>query len=73
MNVSLTEKQFNYISNQINSGDFQNGSEVVRDALRLHKYYREIVVKSLRDKIREGINSIDSSRTVLDILAGRFD
>ena len=73
MNVSFTEKQLEYISNQINSGDFQNGSEVVRDAISLHKYYREIVVKSLRDKIREGINSADSSRTVLDILEGGVD
>ena len=39
MNVSFTKKQEEYISNQIESGDFQNASEVVRDALRLHEVY----------------------------------
>ena len=32
MNVSFTEKQKEYIVSQIESGDFQNASEVVRDA-----------------------------------------
>ena len=40
MNVSLTEKQKKYIASQVKTGDFQNGSEVVRDALRLHERYR---------------------------------
>ena len=33
MNVSFTDKQKEYIDNQIKSGDFQNASEVVRDAI----------------------------------------
>jgi antitoxin ParD1/3/4 len=36
MNISFTEKQENYISSQVKQGDYQNASEVVRDALRLH-------------------------------------
>ena len=35
MNVSLTEKQEKYIDNQIETGDFQNASELVRDALHI--------------------------------------
>ena len=41
MNVSLTKKQEDYISEQIASGDYQNASELVRDALRLHELYRD--------------------------------
>ena len=33
MNISFTDKQEKYIANQVKSGDFQNASEVVRDAL----------------------------------------
>ena len=39
MNVSFTKKQEQYITNQVESGDFQDASEVVRDALRLHQRY----------------------------------
>ena len=35
MNISFTDKQEKYIANQVKSGDFQNASEVVRDALTL--------------------------------------
>ena len=48
MNVSFTKKQEEYISNQIESGDFQNASEVVRDALRLHEVYRHRVIQDLK-------------------------
>jgi hypothetical protein len=41
---------------------------VVRDALRLHKYYRESVIESLKEKIQLGIDSPDSLRNVLDIM-----
>lgn len=40
MNISFTKKQQDYICEQVTSGDFQNASEVVRDALRLHEIYR---------------------------------
>lgn len=41
MNISFTKKQEEYITNQLKSGDYQNNSEVIRDALRLHTIYRE--------------------------------
>ena len=40
MNISFTKKQQEYITAQVAQGDYQNASEVVRDALRLHEYYR---------------------------------
>jgi len=68
MNISLTKKQQNYIENQVESGDFQNYSEVVRDALRLHKTYRHMVLDELRKEIQKGWDSPDSSRTVAAII-----
>ncbi len=49
MNVSLTEKQEKYIDERVKSGDFQNRSEVVRDALRQHEMARE---KTIRDILK---------------------
>ena len=37
MNISFTRKQEKYIASQIDQGDFQNVSEVVRDALCLYE------------------------------------
>ncbi|MBS1584518.1 MAG: type II toxin-antitoxin system ParD family antitoxin [Bacteroidetes bacterium] len=68
MNVSFTEKQERYINEQLASGDYQNASEVVRDALRLHELYRNKVLEELRQEIEKGWNSPDSNRTVKDIV-----
>jgi len=54
MNVSFTEKQEIYIAAQLESGDFQNASEVVRDALRMHQFYRHRVIDDLRAEIAKG-------------------
>jgi len=45
MNVSITEKQRKYIDDKVKSGDYQNASEVVWDALRAH----ELNAKKLED------------------------
>ena len=68
MNISFTEKQQQYISTQLSSGDFQNASEVVRDALRLHELYRNKVLDELRNEIAKGWNGPTSPRTVKDII-----
>ena len=41
MNISFTKMQEEYISKQVATGEYQNNSEVIRDALRLHSIYRE--------------------------------
>ncbi len=51
MNISFTEKQSKYIAEQIKSGDYQNASVVVRDALRMHEFYRHNVIAELRAEI----------------------
>ncbi len=68
MNISFTDKQKEYISSQLKSGDYQNASEVVRDALRLHEIYRHKVIEDLRAEIEKGFNSGISPRKVDDII-----
>jgi len=68
MNISFTTKQQKYIATQVEQGDFQNASEVVRDALRLHEAYRHRIIDELRAEIAKGWDSPVSSRNVQDIL-----
>ena len=68
MNINFTEKQKKYISAQLLSGDFQNASEVVRDALRLHELYRNRVLEKLRSEIAKGWDGPLSKRSVKDII-----
>lgn len=72
MNVSFTKKQEKYIASQVESGDFQNASEVVRDALRLHEVYRHRVIEELRAEIAKGWEGPASSRSVKDIIADKL-
>lgn len=71
MNVSFTKKQEEYISNQIESGDFQNASEVVRDALRLHEIYRHRLIQDLKAEIEKGWEGASSSRSIKDIIESK--
>lgn len=71
MNVSFTEKQKQYIHQQMESGDFQNASEVVRDALRLHELYRTRIIDELRGEIEKAWDGPASARTIKDIIAAK--
>lgn len=71
MNISFTEKQEKYISAQLSSGDFQNASEVVRDALRLHELFRNRVLEELRIEINKGWEGPASKRSVKDIIKAK--
>jgi putative addiction module CopG family antidote len=56
MNVSFTKEQKDYISLQLKSGDYQNASEVVRDALRLMEEqdrFKEMKLQLLREEIQK--------------------
>ena len=68
MNISFTTKQKEYIASQVQGGDYQNASELVRDALRLHQIYRHRIVEELRAEIAKGWDSGVSSRNVQDIV-----
>jgi antitoxin ParD1/3/4 len=71
MNVSFTEKQEKYIASLVESGDYQNASEAVRDAIRLHQKYREKIIDELRLEIEKGWDGPESSRNVRDIIAAK--
>ena len=68
MNISLTEKQKEYLASQVKSGDFQNATEVVRDALRLHERYRHLVLDELKAEIEKGWSGKTSKRKIKDIV-----
>lgn len=68
MNISFTKQQEEYISKQVASGEYQNNSEVIRDALRLHSIYRDKVIKDLRNEIEKGWNAPDSEKSIQDII-----
>lgn len=72
MNVSFTKKQEKYIASQLESGDFQNASEVVRDALRLHEVYRHRIIEDLRTEIAKGWEEKTSPRKVKDIIQSKL-
>ncbi len=73
MNISFTDKQAKYISAQVQQGDYQNASEVVRDALRLHEIYRHRVIEDLRAEINIGWEGITSKRSVKDIINTKIE
>ncbi len=61
MNFSLSKKLENYVSEQVDSGSFNNASEVVRDALRLHEEY-QLKLQALRYDVQLGVSSIRAGR-----------
>ena len=71
MNISLTKKQENYISEQLESGDFQNASELVRDALRLHEIYRHRIIEDLRKEIEKGWSGKPSQLSINDLIESK--
>lgn len=71
MNVRFTEKQEQYIADQISSGDYQNASEVVREALRLHELYRNRVLDELRAEIEKGWSGSAGKRSVKQIVQAK--
>jgi len=71
MNISFTKKQEKYISEQVASGEYQNNSEVIRDAIRLHGIYREKVIQDLRNEIEKGWNGPDSKLSMARIIASK--
>ena len=61
MNYSLSKRLEDYVSEQVKSGSFNNASEVVRDALRLHEEY-QLKLEALRHDVKRGVSSIRAGR-----------
>jgi len=68
MNISFTEKQEKYIKSQVESGEFQNASEVVRNALRMYQRNDSYLYENLQEAIQKGRDSEDSPYSVQDIV-----
>lgn len=63
MNFSLGKTWENYVAEQVESGMFNNASEVVRDALR-RQQEQLLKLEALRRDVRNGVESIQAGRTV---------
>jgi antitoxin ParD1/3/4 len=64
-NISLTPEQDAFVDEVVKSGDYQNASEAMRDALRaLQQRRREDALKleRLRALIDEGIDDLENGR-----------
>jgi antitoxin ParD1/3/4 len=63
MNVSLGKVWEDYVSHQVGTGQFNNASEVVRDALRLQQE-RLLKLEALRREVSKGVDALQSGRVI---------
>lgn len=71
MNINLSSKFEDYIRSQLDSGTYNNASEVVREALRLKMKQDEIYqtkLNALRAAIIEGEQSGESELFDMDVV-----
>lgn len=60
-NISLTPEQHAFVEKVVKSGEYQNASEAVRDALRVlqqHRRENALKLKALRMQIRLGVDAL---------------
>lgn len=61
MNFSLGKNWEKYVSEQVESGQFNNASEVVRDALRRQQEYL-IKLEALKKDISQSVGSVKAGK-----------
>ena len=69
MNVNLSAVFEDYIKQQLDSGMYNNASEVIREALRIKMQQDEVYqakLEALRAAIDDGLNSGDSTPLDMD-------
>lgn len=76
-NISLTPQQDAFIEDAVKSGEYQNASEAVRDALRaLQQRRREdaLKLKALRAHVKVGVDALERGefRDVADADLDRY-
>ena len=78
--ISLTEEQDNYVDQLVDGGQYQNASEVVREALRTHAAkleQQQVALDEIRTTIRSSLQDIDAGRftegTPEDVIGAVFD
>jgi antitoxin ParD1/3/4 len=76
-NVSLTDALDQFVEDQVQSGSFQNASEVVRAGLRLLKRdaeEHERKLARLKAAVQEGLDELDRGEGIeVDDLGAYFD
>lgn len=70
MNVSFTDQQEEYIVSLVESGDYKNASDAVREAIQFHKKYHT-KFEELRAEIEKGFVGSASKRNIKDIIAAK--
>jgi len=61
-NISLTSAQDDFVAKVVESGEYQNASEAIRDALRVLQQRRKedlLKVKTLRAQLAAGVAALD--------------
>jgi antitoxin ParD1/3/4 len=61
-NISLTPEQDAFVKSVVKSGEYQNASEAVRDALRMLQLRRRedvLKLKALRVQIKAGVDALE--------------
>jgi antitoxin ParD1/3/4 len=61
-NISLTPEQDAFVEKVVESGEYQNASEAIRDALRVLQQRRKedsLRLKALRARIKAGVDALD--------------
>ena len=61
-NISLTPEQDAFVAKVVETGEYQNASEAIRDALRALQQRRKedsLRLKALRAQIKDGVDALD--------------
>jgi antitoxin ParD1/3/4 len=61
-NISLTREQDTFVDKVVKSGEYQNASEAIRDALRALQQRRKedaLKLKTLRQQVKAGVDALE--------------
>jgi antitoxin ParD1/3/4 len=61
-NISLTPEQDTFVDKVVKSGEYQNASEAIRDALRALQQRRKedaLKLKALRQQVKAGVDALE--------------
>ncbi len=77
MHISLTPELETRIKSRIESGLYNNASEVIREALRFmathEDWIREIKVAHLREQLKTGVDQLDQGEGIVIKSKGTLD
>jgi len=68
MHVSLTPKLTRFVKAKVQTGLYNNASEVIRESLRLmreHDEVRRLKLDRLREELLKGENALEAGRSVV--------